>query len=108
MPKTAYAMSSVGRLKAVTGMRKSGSLPRNERTITTLETAESTTDPRMPALQRPMTSSMTKKDGGKGRVESCSEACGSAHWSHEPKLFTGNLQPAAQGRRDAGSDLKRG
>ncbi len=58
-----------GRLKVVTGMRKSGSLPRNQRTMTTLETAERTTEPRMPALQRPMTSSMTKRTAEIGALK---------------------------------------
>src|SRR5690242_15751517 len=43
----------------VGGMRNSGSDPRNHRTTTTLEIAERTTEPRMPALHLPMTSSIT-------------------------------------------------
>ena len=50
-------------------MRNRGSDPRNQRTTTTLETADSTTDPRMPALQRPMTSSITNSTAEIGALK---------------------------------------
>lgn len=50
-------------------MRKSDSEPRNQRITTMLDTAESTTDPRMPAVQRPMTSSMTNSTAEMGALK---------------------------------------
>ena len=63
--------------------------------MTTLETAESTTEPRMPALQRPMTSSMTK-DGRNRSVKRGGEASGGTDWGHEAKFFAGDLELASK------------
>ena len=59
MPRMAYAISSEGRSSCTAGIRNSDSDPRNHRITTTLDTADSTTDPRMPAVHRPITSSIT-------------------------------------------------
>ncbi len=62
-------MSSEGRLSSTGGMRNIASGPRNQRITTTLETAERTTEPRMPAVQRPMTSSMTNSTAAMGALK---------------------------------------
>ena len=49
-------------------MRKSDSEPRNHRITTTLEMADSTTDPKMPAVQRPITSSITNSTAEMGAL----------------------------------------
>jgi hypothetical protein len=51
------------------GMRKSGCDPRKKRATTTLETADKTMEPRMAALQRPMTSSMTNNTAEMGALK---------------------------------------
>ena len=44
---------------------------------------------------------------GDGSVEGGGQTRGRAHRTHEPKLFAGNLQLAAESRGNAGSDLQR-
>ena len=69
IPSRPYATSSAGRLSASDGIRNSGSEPRNQRTTTTLEMADNTTEPSMPALQRPMTSSITNRTAEIGALK---------------------------------------
>ena len=52
-PSTAYAISSKGWVISTAGIRNIDSDPRNQRITTTLDIADNTTDPRMPAVQRP-------------------------------------------------------
>ena len=81
-------MSSVGRLKVVTGIRKNG--------------AE---DAGAPA---PDNLFDHEKDGGDGSVESRSQAGGGTNGSHEAKLFARNLELASESGGDAGPDLESG
>ena len=69
MPSTEYAINSVGRSSCTAGIRNSDSDPRNHRITTTLDTAESTTDPRIPAVQRPITSSITNSTAEMGALD---------------------------------------
>src|SRR5215469_1611211 len=50
-------------------MRNIDSEPRNQRMTTTLDMADSTTEPRMPAVQRPITSSMTNSTAEMGALK---------------------------------------
>src|ERR1044071_63730 len=50
-------------------MRNRDSDPRNQRITTTLETADKTTDPRIPALHLPITSSMTNSTAEIGALK---------------------------------------
>src|ERR1700734_3766712 len=58
-PSTTYAPISSQRATRNGGTRNSESAPRNARIVTTDDTAESTIAPSTPALQVPITSSMT-------------------------------------------------
>ena len=82
--------------EVVTGMRKSGSVPRNQRTTTTLETAERTTEPRMPALQRPMTSSMTKRTAEMGALKAAARPA-AAPTGEAGGVFRARVEAAAEG-----------
>ncbi len=68
-PKTVYARSSSVLISETVGMRNSGCDPRKKRATTTLDTAERTMDPRMAALQRPITSSMTNRTAEIGALK---------------------------------------
>ena len=57
----------------MTGIRNNASAPRNQRITTTLEIADNTTDPRMPALQRPITSSITNSTAEMGALKAAAK-----------------------------------
>ena len=89
------------------GIRKSGSEPRNQRMTTTLETAERTTEPRMPAVQRPMTSSMTKSTAEIGALKAAASPAAAPTGRDQAHSLPRQMQAASEGRGDTGADLQR-
>jgi hypothetical protein len=101
-------MSSDGLFSSTGGIRKSDSEPKNQRVTTTLDTAESTTEPRMPALQRPMDFFDDEEHGRDGRVERSRQSGGRPYRCDQTHPVTRQVQPPAERRSDAGTDLQRG
>src|SRR5215469_17388653 len=81
-PKAAYAINSLGRFISTAGIRNSGSDPRNQRMTTTLDTAERTTDPRIPAVQRPITSSITNSTAEIGALKAAAKPAAARSEEH--------------------------